>query len=477
MKKLFAIVALLIFPVALCAHQNAEKKSVAFTNATVIDTTNGAARRDMTIIISGDRIAEIGKTGKVKVPEGAQVIDASGKFFIPGLWDMHVHGFSRDLFFPLFIANGVTGIRDMFGPMPEVVKQWRKDMDEGKFIGPRIFAAGPIVDGPKPIWPGSVAVSNAEEGRQAVDSLKKRGSDFIKVYSLLPRDAYFAIADEAKRQGIPFAGHVPLVVKAGEASDAGQKSIEHLTGVLPACSSAEDEMMKAMTEAMSGDDQRGGLFRVMNQQTRRMLETYSDSKAKELFGKFKKNGTWQVPTLIVLRNVTYIDDPELSNDARLKYVPSYLKQGWDPKKDFRFRNRTPENIANQKLTYQKNFELVGAMNRAGVSILAGTDLGNPYIYAGFSLHDELALLVKAGLTPVQALQAATINPAKYLGVLDQLGTVEKGKLADLVLLDADPTRDIANTQRIDSVVLRGRLFTKSDLQEMLSRVEAVTSKK
>jgi len=430
----------------------------------------------MTVIVTGDQIAEIGKTGRVKIPDGAQVIEAKGKFLIPGLWDMHVHAFNRDLFFPLFIANGVTGIRDMFGPMPELAKQWRKDMDEGRLIGPRIFAAGPIVDGPKPIWPGSLAVSNAEEGRKAVDSLKKHGADFVKVYSLLGRDAYFAIADEARRQGIPFAGHVPLVVKAGEASDAGQKSIEHLTGVLTACSTDEDEMMKDMIEVMSGNDQRGGPFRVMSQQTRRMLETYSDKRAKELFNRFKRNGTWQVPTLIILRNVTYIDDPELAQDARLKYVPSYFKQSWDPKKDFRFRNRTPESITNQKLTYQKNFELVGAISRAGVGILAGTDLGNPYIYAGFSLHDELALLVKAGLTPAQALQAATINPAKYLGVLDRFGTVERGKLADLVLLDADPTKDIANTQKIDSVVLRGRLFTKSDLQEMLSRAEAMANR-
>jgi imidazolonepropionase-like amidohydrolase len=479
MKRLIATLVLLALPVIHFAQtsQSSDTKSLAFTNVTVIDATGAQPKRDMTVVISGDRITEIGKTGKVKIPQSAQVIDAKGKFLIPGLWDMHVHAFNRDLFFPMLIANGVTGIRDMFGPMPELMKQWRKDMDEGKLVGPRTYIAGPIVDGPKPVWPGSIAVSNAEQGREAVNSLKKRGSDFVKVYSLLPRDAYFAIADEAKKQNIPFAGHVPLLVKAGEASDAGQKSIEHMTGVLEACATAEDELIKEVTELMSGSNQRGGAFRLMSNHAKRMLETYSDTKAKALFARFVKNGTWQVPTIIVLKNVTYIDDPAMGEDPRLKYVPPYFKQGWDPKRDFRFRNRTPESIASQKLTYQKNFELVGAMNRAGVGILAGTDLGNPYVYAGFSLHDELGLLVKAGLTPMQALQAATINPAKYLGILDQIGTIEKGKLADLVLLDADPLKDISNTQKIDSVVLRGRIFAKSDLQEMLARAEAMANSK
>lgn len=479
MKRLIATLVLLALPVIHFARtaQGSDQKILAFTNVTIIDATGTHAKRDMTVVIVGNRITEIGKSGKIKVPQNAQIVDAKGKFLIPGLWDMHVHAFNRELFFPMLIANGVTGVRDMFGPMPELTKQWRNEMEEGKLVGPRIYAAGPIVDGPKPIWPGSIAVSNAEQGRQAVDSLKKRGADFVKVYSLLARDAYFAIADEAKKQNIPFAGHVPLVVKAGEASDAGQKSIEHLTGVLAACATTEDEMMKEMTELMSGADQRGGPFRLMSNHTKRMLETYSDSKAKSLFARFIKNGTWQVPTMIVLKNVTYIDDPAMAEDPRLKYVPPYFKQSWDPKKDFRFRNRTPESIANQKLTYQKNFEIIGAMNRAGVGILAGTDLGNPYIYAGFSLHDELALLVKAGLTPMQALQAATINPAKYLGILDQIGTIEKGKLADLVLLDADPLKDISNTQKIDSVIVRGRLFAKSDLQEMLARAEAMANRK
>lgn len=478
MKRLIAVL-LLACPAMLSAQadQNVEKKALVFTYVTVIDATGAAPKRDMTVVITGDRISQIGKTGKVKVPDSAQVIDARGKFLIPGLWDMHVHAFNRDLFFPLLVANGVTGIRDMFGPMPELAAQWRKQMDEGKLIGPRLYVAGPIVDGPKPIWPGSIATGSAEQGRHAVESLKKRGADFVKVYSLLGRDAYFAIADEAKKQGIPFAGHVPLVVKASEASDAGQKSIEHLTGVLAACATGEDEMLKEMAEAMSGNDQRNSPFRVMSRHAKRMLETYSERKAKELFSRFVRNGTWQVPTLIILRNVTYIDDPELARDPRLKYVPPYFKQSWDPKKDFRFRSRTPESIASQKLVYQKNLELVGAMSRAGVGILAGTDLGNPYIYAGFSLHDELALLVKAGLTPLQALQTATINPAKYLGLLDQLGTVEKGKLADLVLLDADPMKDISNTQKIDSVVLRGRLFAKSELQEMLARAEAMANRR
>ncbi|MGH9913929.1 MAG: amidohydrolase family protein, partial [Pyrinomonadaceae bacterium] len=187
----------------------------------------------MTVVITGGRISEIGKTGKVRLPKDAQVVDATGKFLIPGLWDMHAH-WSQKEYLPLFTANGVTGTRIMWGfPYHHA---WRKQIESGTLLGPRMNIASPIIDGPNPIWRGSTAVSNETEGREAVVKSKKDGADFIKVYSLLPRDAYFAIADEAKKQGIPFAGHVPESVSAGETSDAGQKSIEHLTGIILASS-------------------------------------------------------------------------------------------------------------------------------------------------------------------------------------------------------------------------------------------------
>lgn len=206
---------------------------LAIIHVTVIDATGAEAAPDQTVIIKGDRISSMGKTGEVAIPNDASTVDASGKFLIPGLWDMHVHTLQEgrpELFFPLFIASGVTGVRDMGSPPHELrgIRRLREQIEEGKLLGPRIVAAGPLVDGPSPMFPElSIAVASETEARQVVNDLTSGGADFIKVYSLLTRDSYFAVADEARRRDIPFAGHGPESVSAAEASDAGQGSIEH----------------------------------------------------------------------------------------------------------------------------------------------------------------------------------------------------------------------------------------------------------
>ena len=206
--------------------------SLVITHVTVIEVTGAPPQPDMTVVIIGDRIAEIGHSDAIRPPKNAETVNATGTFLIPGLWDMHVHWYDKD-YLPLFIANGVTGVRKMFGA-PEH-HQWRREIEAGQLLGPHMLIASPIVGGPKPVWPGSIAVSNAAEGRKAVTEIKQSGADFVKVYSLLPRDAYLAIADESKKQGIPFEGHVPDSISVEEASSAGQRTIEHLTGVLAAC--------------------------------------------------------------------------------------------------------------------------------------------------------------------------------------------------------------------------------------------------
>jgi imidazolonepropionase-like amidohydrolase len=291
----------------------------------------------------------------------------------------------------------------------------------------------------------------------------------VKVYSLLPRDAYFAIAAEAKRQGMVFAGHVPGSVTPAEASDAGQKSIEHLTGILQACSSKEDQIRKE-TEAASKSGERLPVSAAIKYQLA-AVDSFDGKKAGELYARFVKNGTWMAPTLTVLRAIAYVGDSDFRSDTRLSYVPGYLKSGMWGADPFGLKSRTADDNAGAKHVFQKSLEIVGAMRRAGVQIIAGTDTPNPFVFPGFSLHDELGLLVKAGLTPMDALQAATRNAAVYLGMLDTVGTVEKGKLADLVLLDADPLVDIANTKKINAVVVGGRLVNRAALDEMLSKVE------
>jgi imidazolonepropionase-like amidohydrolase len=473
MKKLFLLLLLLALPAQPSPEppeppQSPQKaRPLVFTHVTVIDATGAPAQSDMTVVVREGRIAEVGNSAAVRAPEGAQVIDAMGKFMIPGLWDMHVHWFHRD-HFPLFVANGVTGIRMMWG-MPQH-HQWRKEIEQGTLVGPRMEIASAIVDGPKPIWPGSLAVGTDAEGRQAVSRSKQEGADFIKVYSRLPREAYFAIADEAKKLGLPFAGHVPASVTVAEASDAGQKSIEHLTNLLEACSSREEDLRKMGAEAWQNlpEGQSFPSRASLRALTGLMLETFSPDKANALFARLARNHTWQCPTLTVLRNIANLDDPKMHEDPRLKYMPPGLADGWNPKNDFRFKDRAAEDYELGRAVYKKNTELIAPMRRAGVEFLAGTDVLNPYCFPGFSLHDELGLLVQAGLTPMEALQAATLNPARFLGKEKEIGTVEKGKIADLLLLEADPLADIGNTRKIDAVVFGGRMIPKADLQKMLA---------
>jgi imidazolonepropionase-like amidohydrolase len=298
------------------------------------------------------------------------------------------------------------------------------------------------------------------------------GSDFIKVYSMLPRDAYFAIADEAKRQHMVFAGHVPEFVSAGEASDAGQKSIEHLTGVLVACSAKEEELRKENEARLRAD----GFNRdTMTLEQSRALDSFDAKQAAALFARFKRNGTWMCPTLSVLRAQAFIGDADFRNDPRLKYIQNFLrKQFWED--GFGFSSHTAEDNARARRVFQKQLEVVGMMKRAGVDFIAGTDTANPYVFPGFSLHDELALLVQAGFTPMEALQAATRDPARYLGRLDSAGTIEKGKIADLVLLDANPLAEIGNTRKINAVVVGGTFITKPELDKMLADVVSLVSK-
>ncbi|MGB2863329.1 MAG: ankyrin repeat domain-containing protein, partial [Sedimentisphaerales bacterium] len=442
--------------------------ALVFTHVTVIDATGAPAKLDMTVVVRSGRIEALGKTDKLTVPRNAQVVDATGKFLIPGLWDMHIHPWLRKNYLALFTANGVTGVRVMWGE--PVHHRWRQEISAGKLIGPRMVISSPFIDGPDPLYSGSIIVSNEDEGRRAVRKVKKEGADLVKVFNDIPPDAYFAIADEAKKQGIPFAGHVPYLVSAAEASDAGQQSIEHCYFVLQACSSrSEEELKKKLKETLV--TRPGSLPHVRARVKLWSDITYSEKKAAELFARFVKNSTWVCPTLIVYNGLSFRDEEDLANDPRLKYMPLSTKDSW--KNDVRVAWATGEGRVNFRKLCEKQLAVVGAMRRAGVGLLAGTDTTpTAYCFPGFGLHDELALFVQAGLSPMQALQTATYNPAKCLGKLDSMGTIEQGKIADLVLLDANPLQDIRNTQRIAAVVVGGNFFQRAALQKMLAQVEA-----
>jgi hypothetical protein len=463
--QIAACLILSIAPISF-AQISSHSQKLAFTHVAVIDATGAPTKLDMTVVIDSDRIARIEKTRNAKLSTDVRVIDATGKFLIPGLWDMHVHEWSKEVFFPLLLANGITGVRDMGSPLDQI-KQWRAEMASGTLLGPNIFAAGLIVDGPRPgCGPCSIAVGTPDEGRKAVQTVKQQGSDFVKVYTMLPRDAYFAIADEAKLQHMVFAGHVPESISAAEASDAGQKSIEHLMDILVSCSSKEKELRRENEARLKKDGLRA-MTSTLEQAA--ALDSFDQKHASVLFAKFIKNSTWMCPTLSVLRVEALIGDPSFTNDDRVKYIPPFIKQFWDD--PYSVKGRTAEENEIAKRVYKAQLELVGRMRRAGVQFIAGTDSPNPYVFPGFSLHEELALLVQAGFTPMEALQSATRNAATYLGLGRWEGTIETDKHADLVLLDADPLENISNTRKISAVILNGKLITKPELEKMLADAE------
>jgi imidazolonepropionase-like amidohydrolase/pimeloyl-ACP methyl ester carboxylesterase len=444
----------------------------------VVDVERGLIVPRQTVLITGNRISAVGPATDLRIPTGAAVVDARGAYLIPGLWDMHIHSSSdritRAAMLPMYVANGVTGVRDMhadcFEPCAEdrstiaQVNGWRRDIAAGRLVGPRIVAASDALNGPAPGEPSSVhKPATEEEGRAVVRLLQQRGVDLIKTYDMLSRAAYFGLAHEARRLGIPFAGHVPVEVRASEASDAGQRSMEHLVGILEACSEREDELRPQVIAQLKSETPRV-LSTVLL-----MADSYSEERCAALFATFVANGTWQVPTLLVHDKAARL---EWRDDWRLRYVPAGERGVWEELQKYEIETlwgTDPDGFAR---LHRVMSDIVLAMHRAGVQLLAGSDAAWAGAFPGFSLHDELELLVAAGLTPAEALRAATLGPAQYLEATDSLGTVAPGRLADLVLLEANPLEDIRNTRRIRAVLTDGRYFDRHALDGLLAGVEA-----
>jgi hypothetical protein len=449
--------------------------SLVFAHATVIDVRTGHVLRDQTIVIRGDRISAL--SPRAEIPADAEVVNATGKFVIPGFWDMHTHAlWSTDQIkrmFDMFLANGITSIRDMGSPLPvSETLGWRTRVADGTVLGPSIFAAGKLVDGPKPVWPESMAVGSEEQAREAVDMLHKDGVDFIKVYSRLPRVAYFSVAAAAKKDGLSFVGHVPIYVSASEASVAGQRSIEHLSEILFACSQDESDLRKQLVATEIGAER----DRVRKEQLKVVVSTFSSRKAMRLSRLFAKNDTWQVPTLLVQYTYAFVNPYELHDLHGVRYVPASTVNGWIERLSSFRKIRDEKDMEAQKRSYQLEVQLVQMMRRAGVRFMIGTD-AETFYPAGFGLHTELGLFVSSGFSSLEALQAATLNPSAYFGRTADLGTVDVGKLADLVILEANPLDDIRNTERIAGVVTAGRYLDRQALDRLLSEAASLSNKR
>jgi imidazolonepropionase-like amidohydrolase len=470
---LFAAVA----STAIAAQAATAQSAIVVRNVTTVDVQTGSLHPSQTVVIQGTRITAVGDAAQLTIPKGARIVEGTDKFLIPGLWDMHVHatGPAVDrLFLPVLVASGVTGVREMFGTF-----RWYADAralaKRGEIVMPRLVGAGHILDGKPQIWQ-SVEVADAAQARHAVDSLARGGAAFIKVYSRLMPDEFRAAADEAKKKGLSFAGHVPTLVSVDEALSLGMASIEHLQMFTTACSSQEEAFRSALLDAVASPKAWDSATVIQRLQLPMLPQSFDRSRCTALAKRVAASNTWMVPTVVVLHSTSYLDDSTLRRDPRLQYIPEFFKNGWNPANDFRFRAVTPQGWAARKRIFDEQLQILRILHDAGAKFLAGTDLSNPYLYPGFSLYDELAYFTQNGFSNLEALQAATINPARFLNATDSLGTIAAGKLADLVVLDANPLTDIGNVARVNAVIANGVLIDAARRQQILKNAVAMASR-
>ncbi len=453
--------ALLLFSIALFVNGCGDKvtdSDYLIKNVQIIDVEKGVVRANKSVAISGDKITGI-YDGNVTVSDSIRVVDGSGKYLIPGLWDMHTHyNWNYSYFNPLLIANGVIGVREMWG-IPDTIKSIRTRTAAGELFGPDVYSAGSIIDGVPPIWPGSSGVADSAEAIAEVRKQVTAGVDFLKVYSLLSRESYFAIVEEARKNEIPFAGHVPSSISMWEAIEAGQQSTEHLYGILEACTSNSGKLAELSLKGFSSPEKANFL-----------VDDFDPSIFDSLITIMGKSNTWLSPTLVVLRNISNLDDSTIISDPRKEYVPSFFDQMW-----YSGASRSKEHFDAARRKFELHLSLMGDFEKAGVKILAGTDYPNPFCFPGFSLHDELELMVKGGMTNVGALRTATLNPAIFMKKEKEFGTIEKDKKASLVLLEGNPLEDINNVRRIEAVFLRGKYLDRSELDSLLNATKTLVS--
>lgn len=462
-------------------------QGLVLDGVTIVDTHTGKLTQGMAIAIDGGKITRIARARDIKASGSAQSVDARGKFVVPGYLDMHAHPLnSSDVTgsLTLMLANGITGYRQMSGT-PEQLENRRQGKYAASADTPELL-----------VTPGTILTrENAGSPEAAVAEIRKQkaeGADFIKVIDVDP-PTFFAALKEAKRLGLPFVGHLPPTVDVAQASRAGMHSIEHLgprDSILLGCSTDEAALRREIAQtpvqappllagpAMAALIERALANPIMMTRPaefaryQRIIDTYSEAKCRKLAALFVAEDTWQAPTLIRLRTMEFGDDPQYRDDAKLKYLPAATRQLWGELAQ-QFPSRiSPESREILTKFFALQLKLVKLFEKSGVKMMAGDDLGGIWVVPGFGLHQEFDLLAQAGLTPLEILQMTTLNGAKFLGREKTMGSVARGKVADLVLLDANPVADVGNLHRISAVVRRGTYYSTAALTEMKDRTAA-----
>jgi imidazolonepropionase-like amidohydrolase len=477
-------IAVALFLAPLFGSSSAPADSLLFTHITIVDVATGRLEPDRDVRIDRGRISTIGPsaqsanaspTASHQSLGDLRIIDATGKFLIPGLWDMHVHlagvsadpSWSEQVLLPLLLTRGITGVRDMGGDL-KVLLDWKRQIEDGTLLGPHLVVSGPFLTSSGERTPEQFPVSSTVEARAAVRKLHDSGADFIKIISLPSNEAFLAVAAQARQLNIPFVGHLPFQVSATEASNAGMRSIEHLlySAFYLSFSSDESELRRRLVAAEQQGDS------VAWEKIAHQAEaTYSTTKAAALFQTLRTNHTWITPTLASL-NITSHPETWNPDDPLLAFVPPALARKWRDSLDDDSMKERAAWLARQAAN---DWKLTRELRHAGIRMLVGSDSLDPFVFPGDSLHKELAELVRAGFTPAEALRAATLGAAQFLHREKDFGAIKASYAADLVVLDANPIQDIANTRKISAVIRDGRYLDRDVLDHLDEQAKAAAA--
>jgi hypothetical protein len=466
----------LVFAVSLTLSTCAptEQADIIISNTNVIDVILGKTITGQDVIINGNKIQSIKPHGESRL-KSKNLIHGEGKYLIPGLWDMHVHTGNADVFFPLYIASGIAGVRDTGGGLErssgnlsvkfQKLSVWRDEVLRGERLGPEMILAGSMIDGAPPVWPGTISVTDSLSIYDAVKAQQKLGVDFIKVYHNLNLAQLTEVARIAKEQHMSFAGHIPFSSPPLEtllyASNLGISSIEHLIQVQGAIASKVVPLNSYKEAGFAARD-------IINQ--------IDQEKEKILFDTFIKNNTWLTATVSIWWGVGQLDQEHDEIFKKwLDYIPQSIAKEWirNPFQDAELAKHPGEDYESFRKASLSMAKVARRMNDYGVNLMAGSDSANPMIIPGYGLHKELELLVDGGFAPAEALRLATINPARFLGRND-IGLLAPNYRADIVILDGNPIDNIKNTTLINSVILKGKYINREKLEHMLAEVKKIS---
>ncbi len=471
--KHFSAAALTLGSIMSACNTHSEKVSspatLAITSVDVIDIETG-------------NIVDVVSEDTYEPSEGVRLIDGHGLYAMPGLWDMHMHMLNdatkpvpwdyhspdaddveqRKIYMPIYLAFGVTGTRELSGGLTSIAL--REQIKSGEILGPHMFVGSPLLDGPNPIWPdaANIPIDGPDRAAEVVKQLHAQGFDFLKTYNFLSLESYRAVHETARALDMEVSGEIPISVSLWEAAKLGHRTVEHLTGVEFACSSREEELRAgyvARIQTLNADPAAESALEIWNRSEWEPFESLDPERCSRLFAHLAEHDTWVVPTIVIQRMISHADDPKLANNPNFRYIDR-----WSRDLEAAADEYDPERHLRPLHEYRAG--IIDELHRASVGILAGSDQPG-----GFTLHEELEIFVESGLKPLDALRTATINPARYLGRADELGSIAPGKIADLILLNANPLEDIHNTRSIETVIFQGHVLDRSQLDRMLEQLE------